>query len=82
MNFEQKLKNIIANISMYDIEINENTILTTDLGFDSVHIIELIVEIENEFNIEIDNDDLDIDNITVYGRLYNMIREKINSNIS
>ncbi len=79
MNIDQKLKEMIAKIATQNIRINnidEKTILTSDLGYDSVQIIELIVELENEFNIEIDDDDLEIENLTVYGMLYEMIERK------
>ena len=79
MNIEQKLKNIIAKVATQDVDagnITEETILTSDLGYDSVQIIELIVELENEFNIEIDDDDLEIENLTIYNKLHEMIERK------
>ena len=82
MNIDKKLKSIIITIATHvaqDVDenlINENTILTSELGYDSVQIIELIVALEDEFNIEIDDDDLDIENLTNYGNLYEMICKK------
>jgi acyl carrier protein len=79
MNNDQRLKEIIAKVATQDVDagnINEEIILTSDLGYDSVQIIELIVELENEFNIEIDDDDLEIENLTVYCKLYEMIERK------
>ena len=80
MNIDQRLKEVIANVAKHDIDINiinEKTVLTLDLGYDSVQIIELIVELENEFNIQIDDDDLEIENLTIYKRLRKMIEEKV-----
>lgn len=77
---ESKLKQIIVNISNQEISISDiksETILTTDLGFDSVKIIELIVEIETAFDIEIDDDDLDIEKLTIFGKLNNLVKSKI-----
>lgn len=82
MDIAQRLKEIIIKITMQDINIdniNASTILTTDLGYNSVQIIELIVELENEFNIEIDDDDLDIENLTVFNKLHEMVRRKQNN---
>lgn len=79
MNIEQKLKDVIANVATQDVDaesITEKTILTNDLGYDSVQVIKLVVELENEFNIEIDDDDLDIENLTVYSKLHKMIERK------
>jgi len=52
-------------------------VLTDDLGYDSIQIIELIVELESEFKIEIDDDDLEIENLIIYGKLHKMIERKI-----
>ncbi len=79
MEIKQKLKELISIIATNDVDINiitDETILTTDLRYDSVQIIGLIVEIENEFNIEIEDDDLDIENLTVFGKLFDIIERK------
>jgi len=79
MNIEQRLKNIVSNVATQDVDIdaiNEKTILTNDLGYDSVQIIELIVELENEFEIEIEDEDLEIERLTVYSNLLEMIERK------
>lgn len=80
MRIEEKLKEVIVNIAMQDVDvadINEETNLVKDLGYDSVQIIELIVELETEFDIEIEDDDLDIENMVVYSRLYKTVESKI-----
>jgi len=41
------------NIEVSIEEINESTILTTDLGLDSFNLAQLTVEIESEFGIDI-----------------------------
>lgn len=51
--------------------------ISSDLGFDSVALIELIVEIENEFDVELDEDDMDVNNLVVVGNLISMIDERI-----
>ena len=80
MNVEQTLKELIVRVAMKDVDvnsINEKTILTNDLGYDSVQIIELIVELENEFNIEIEDDDLEIENLTIYRKLHEIVERKM-----
>lgn len=80
MNIDQRLKEIIAKVATQDVNagnIHEETILTNDLGYDSVQIIELIVELENEFNLEIDDDDLEIENLTIYKKLHEMVERKV-----
>lgn len=81
MNIDEKLKKIITDSASQEIgisTINENTILTSDLGFDSVQIIGMIIELESQFQIEIDDEDLDIETITVYKSLYDMVNQKVN----
>lgn len=70
-----KLKRIIIEqgcLSYGDICITESTNLIQELGFDSVALVNLILEIEREFSIEIDNYDVDI--ICEFGTLLKMIK--------
>ncbi|WP_440199200.1 acyl carrier protein [Anaerocolumna jejuensis] len=83
MNINETLKEVIVGIATQYVnkeEINEETILTTDLGFDSVQVITLIVELESVFKIEIEDYDLEIENLIVYKKLYKMIENKIMNN--
>lgn len=80
MNVEKELKDLVMKIVTKDgnvEKITSKTILTDDLGYDSVKVIELVVELESVFNIEIDDDDLEIENLIVYENLLNMIRKKM-----
>lgn len=80
MNIERKLKELIVDITTEEVDnnsIDTNTDLINDLGFDSIEIIELIVEIENEFKIEIDDDDINMNILTTYSELLSMIERKL-----
>lgn len=80
MNIEKKLKKIIIDVGMLDIEANDitnETILTVDLEYNSIKLVELIVEIENEFGIQLEDDDLDIEKLSVYNKLLDMITTKV-----
>ena len=56
MEFE-KLKGIIADVLNVDTaEITEDTTFVDDLGADSLDIFQIIMGIEEEFDVEIDND--------------------------
>lgn len=54
--------------------------LIDDLEFDSISIIQLIVDIEEEFHIEFDDDEVLIDKIDVFDELvnyvYDLVREE------
>lgn len=83
MDIDLKLKNIIANIANKEVDIvsiNDETTLTNDLEFNSLEIIELIVELESQFKIEIEDDDLEIEKLSVYKLLFEMVKGKINLN--
>lgn len=80
MKLQEELKKVIINVATSNInvsDINDDTVLTRDLGFDSVQIISLIVEIEAQFNIEIEDEDLDIEKLTVFNNLYSTIAKKL-----
>ena len=80
MNINEKLKEIIVEVAIREIDsslITNETVLTSDLSFDSVQIISLIVELESEFEIEIEDEDLDIEKLTVYKNLHEMVSQKI-----
>ena len=54
----EKVKAIIADQLDIDTDkINENTSLSEDLGADSLDIVEMMMSIEEEFGIEINDDD-------------------------
>lgn len=81
MDINQKLKETIVGTASREVQvsdINDNTVLTDDLGFDSVQIISLIVELEEQFNMEIEDDDLEIEKLTIYKNLYDIVSTKVN----
>ena len=80
MKIEEQLKKIITEVASRDIEIfeiSDDVVLTSDLGFDSIQIISLIVELESQLGIEIEDDDLDIEKLTIYQNLYELVERKI-----
>lgn len=80
MNIEKRLKSIIMNVALNGIreeDISKDTILTIDLGYDSIKLVELVVEIENEFNIIMDDEDLDVEKLSVYNKLLETIIAKV-----
>lgn len=57
------------NYNIINTELNENTNLSIDLGMDSIEIITIIAEIEGMFDIEFDYNDMEIENITIFGNI-------------
>ena len=56
-------------------EISSDDHLIEDIGADSLDIVELVMEIEKEFDISIKDDEID-DNFTTVGHLVDFIQEK------
>lgn len=82
MNDEKKLKEIICNIAKNEMcinDINDETLLIDDLGFDSVQIVSLIIEIESTFDVMIDDANLDIKTLSQYALLRNMVERTVNN---
>ncbi len=51
--------------------------LIVDIGYDSLQIISLIVDIEKEFNIEFDDDELDMDLVCQFSELLKMTKQQL-----
>lgn len=77
MDINCKLKNLIISKAKVDkeIEILDNLDLVYDLGLDSLSLVELIVDIELEFGIDIGENDLD--KVYKYGTLLKYINEHV-----
>ena len=52
MVYDKIIKMICEQFDMEPEQINENTSFTDDLGIDSVDVVELIVELETEFDLD------------------------------
>ncbi len=77
MEFE-KLKQIIADILNVDPkEITMETTFVEDLGADSLDVYQIVMGIEEEFDIEIPEEK--IESITMVGEAVNLIKNAIDS---
>lgn len=82
-DIETKLKRIIIKNSKKQVsedEINDRTNLINDFGYDSVQMIDFIVDVESEYNIRIDDEDLDLGVLTQYNTLKDFINRKMEHN--
>ena len=58
MSTDKKIKRIIAEqLGLHEEEIKNEASLIDDLGADSLDIVELVMAMEEEFDIEIDDED-------------------------
>lgn len=59
------------------LDIHESTNLVNDLKFDSIELIDLIITIESEFNIELEDDYLELDKMIDFSVLVSMVESNI-----
>ena len=57
MEFEKIQKIIVEVLNVDENDINEDTKFIDDLGADSLDLFQIIMEIEEEFDVEISNED-------------------------
>ena len=77
---DQKLKSLIMESSYMNLtpeDIRDSSDLIADCGFDSVSIMKFIVDIENAFEIQLEDDELVFHIIAHYGNLKNCIQQKL-----
>lgn len=55
--------------------------LSEDLGFDSLSLVELIVDLEDRFNIEIDESDLDPSQLKTVAQIYSLVDKYLEGRI-
>lgn len=74
------MKNLVNEIlkekSFCD-DITPDLKLNEDLGLDSLNMVELMVELEERFNIEIDESDLDPALLRTVGQIYSLVQRYV-----
>lgn len=73
MNSTREMINSILAEKKFSDVITPDMSLSEDLGFDSLSLVELIVDLENRFDIEIDESDLDPGHIKTVGQIYLLV---------
>ena len=79
MDNKKQLIDLIEKYSKIKIEsvlLSDDVSLEKDLGIDSIMLLQLVVDIEDEFSISISDDELDIEIIGTYGGLLDLINQK------
>ena len=55
--------------------------LKEDMGFDSLSLVELIIDLEDRFDIEIDESDLDPGQLKTVGQIYTLVDKYLEERI-
>ena len=78
---EERLKEIIAEVLELDEEATAGLTADTDLtelGLDSMTCVEVVVNLEDEFGVTVEEEDLAVENMATIGKLIELI-EKYNA---
>ena len=74
MSTEDKVKKILSSLSGEE-DIKSETSLQNDLALDSLAMVALLVEIEDTFNIELDESDMNPFDFTTVQSVINMLKK-------
>lgn len=75
MMIEERVNKVVAHVLDIERELRPESNLIHDLGADSLDIAELVLSLEDEFDIFID--DVEAENIHTVGEIVNYIEENI-----
>lgn len=78
MDATEEMKSLILSFCPEGSELDCNTDLITDLGFDSITLVQLIVCVEDEFGIEFDDEMLGLEGIVHFDKFSEYVNKKIN----
>ncbi len=80
LTFQERIKTLICNDVLVGVsvdEINDDTKLIEDLHLDTIQMIGLITGLEGEFDIVLDDEDLDLEYFTTINSLADFVRTKL-----
>ncbi len=74
MNIEEKVKGILSELSG-DENIDNDATLQGDLALDSLSMVTLLVEVEEKFDIKLDESDMNPFDLTTVQRVIHMVEK-------
>jgi len=77
---QDKIKNMISNEVLVGVgvdDIGDDASLISDLNLDSIQMLALITGLESEFDIMLDDEDLDLENLSSVNRLAEFVQKKL-----
>lgn len=77
---EDKIINIVSVFLIDDVEVSSESLIKEDLGLDSMTIVNLVLDINSEFDISIKSSEITKENFYSISNLVNFINRKINNN--
>lgn len=73
LSMTEIINGILIESSFYDGEISKSMKLSDELGIDSLRMVEIIVALEERFNITITETDMDPDLLKTVGDVYTLV---------
>ena len=81
MNSTKEIINAIITEKRFSDTIAADMKLSEDLGFDSLSLVELIVDLEDRFDIEIDESDMDPSQLKTVAQIYSLVDKYLEGRI-
>ena len=72
-----KIFDIVKKNAKYESDITMDTMLVEDMGFTSIGLVEVVYDIEREFNITLELYELEYDKINLIGNLVGLVERKV-----
>ncbi len=72
-----KIFDIVKKSAKYEDDITMDTMLVEDMGFTSIGLVEVVYDIEMEFNITLELYELEFDRINLIGNLVELVERKV-----
>ena len=73
--FEQVKKILCDQLDLEEEQVNEDSVVIDDLGADSLDIVDLVMTLEEEFDTEIPDED--IENLKTVGDIVKYIKDRV-----
>jgi acyl carrier protein len=77
---QEKIKSMISNEVLVGVsveEIGSDASLISDLAMDSIQMLALITGLENEFGFILEDEDLDMENLSSVNRIADFVQQKL-----
>lgn len=77
---QDKIKKMISDEVLVGVsvdDIGDDASLISDLNLDSIQMLSLITGLESEFNIMLDEEDLDLENLSSVNKLAEFVQKKL-----
>ncbi len=77
MEVRADVEKIVCEILDREVEISDDANLMYDFNMDSIQIMNVVVRLEDQFDIEFEYEDLNIDNLIIFSKLVGMVERLV-----